>query len=734
MNIECSTQPKFLSILKLLKNEVKSHLSLIEGALNVSESDFSEAEFSVIQKAVSRIRGAAKICGFEAIVSLAKELQTAFPASSDFRNLYRPSLEQFNNFMELFSQLEESSFASFLDEKKDELSRIKRFFIEKPLPVKPIPKRALNQPVSKTDKKPGAIGIKPGSKLFDMFRTGVKNHSQILNSGLETMGTNPTLENLEPITRAAHSLKGSTRIVGLHAPASIANAMENVFLSVQSGTAKLSPKLILALQKGAVFFSRLAEINPAEIGLWLTQQESLINRLTQALEDGKTDVSDLIFSDEPATAHEAFGAAVIPDAVPSPVENADRPHQKKIMAKSPDQELDEQTSKMLGNYSIKVLLIDDEVLVGETVRQMLAGEEDIVFYSAQNPWLAFQKALEIEPTVILQDLVMPDVDGLQMVLFFRNHPSLTNVPLIVLSSRKEAVTKAEAFVEGANDYLEKLPDKIELIARIRYHSKGYINLRERNDAFSVLIKSRRELAEELSYAIKYIVSLLPKPVREGPIRAEWRFIPSTQLGGDTLGYHWIKPNLLAMYLLDVSGHGIKSALLSVTAYNVLTSQTLPDTDFARPDQVCYHLNETFQMEKHNNLSFTIWYGVYDKETRILSYASAGHPPALLFPSDKTPPIEMSCENTLIGAFPGVPYEMKTHLIEPGSSLYIFSDGVYEVRNPDGEFWDISGLKDYLLKSSSPDHLEVENLYHHLLAYSHAKNLGDDYSILKLYFP
>jgi len=174
-------------------------------------------------------------------------------------------------------------------------------------------------------------------------------------------------------------------------------------------------------------------------------------------------------------------------------------------------------------------------------------------------------------------------------------------------------------------------------------------------------------------------------------------------------------------------------LLSVTALNVLKSQTLPDVDFARPEKVCCQLNEIFQMEKHNHLNFTIWYGVYDKDTRILSHASAGHPPGLLFPPNNTPPIEVLCENTLIGAFPGVPYEMKTQYIEPNSSLYIFSDGVYEVSNSNGEYWDVNGLKNFLAQSSSADHREVETLYDYLLKYSQAKSLKDDYSIMKLFF-
>ncbi len=149
----------------------------------------------------------------------------------------------------------------------------------------------------------------------------------------------------------------------------------------------------------------------------------------------------------------------------------------------------------LQNHRITVFLIDDQPMVAEAVRRALSGEEDIDFHYCQNPTLAIKMALEINPTVILQDLVMPDIDGLMMVRFFRVKPETAQVPIIVLSTKEEPEIKSEAFSLGANDYLVKLPDKVELIARIRYHSRSYINLQERDEAFRALQESQRKLAE-----------------------------------------------------------------------------------------------------------------------------------------------------------------------------------------------------------------------------------------------
>lgn len=122
---------------------------------------------------------------------------------------------------------------------------------------------------------------------------------------------------------------------------------------------------------------------------------------------------------------------------------------------------------------------------------MLAPEQDIAFHFCQDPTKAIKTANRIHPTVILQDLVMPEIDGLTLVRYYRANPETLNVPLIVLSSKEEAHTKAEAFALGANDYLVKLPDRLELIARVRHHSRGYINLLERNQAQAQLEKANQ---------------------------------------------------------------------------------------------------------------------------------------------------------------------------------------------------------------------------------------------------
>jgi sigma-B regulation protein RsbU (phosphoserine phosphatase) len=390
------------------------------------------------------------------------------------------------------------------------------------------------------------------------------------------------------------------------------------------------------------------------------------------------------------------------------------------------------TPAILTQHTITVLLVDDQPIVGDAVRRMLAPEKDIVFHYCQEPAKAMAMAAEIAPTIILQDLVMPDIDGLTLVRFFRAHPKLKDVPLIVLSSKEEASTKAEGFAAGANDYLVKLPDRIELVARIRYHSQAYITLLQRNEAYDALLKSQQALACQLQQAADYVVSLLPAPITEGPIRTEWKYVPSTELGGDSFGYHWIDPDHFAMYLLDVCDHGVGPALLSVTALNVLRSQTLLNVDFRAPEQVLSSLNEMFQMEHHNNLYFTIWYGVYNKTSGQLKYAGAGHPPALLFAANGQV-AEMMTPNMVIGGMPGGKYQGGFLEVQRPAKMYILSDGAYEIKLSDGSMWTMEGLKEFLLHPPVEASSELEKLYQVLQEMRGSKVLDDDFSMVKVTF-
>ena len=256
------------------------------------------------------------------------------------------------------------------------------------------------------------------------------------------------------------------------------------------------------------------------------------------------------------------------------------------------------------------------------------------------------------------------------------------------------------------------------------------NLLQRNEAL-------RQLTAELNEAAEYVKKILPEPIRQGPVLTDWRFIPSTSLGGDSFGYHALDEDHFAIYLIDVCGHGVGAALLSVSVMNVLRSQTLPNTDFREPDQVLSALNDTFQMEDHNNMYFTIWYGVYNMKTRSLVYANGGHPPALLLegtPGEDGRVVRLANKNTIIGGLPGLSYRRDVCQVPAPARLYVFSDGVYEVAAPGGTMWELDEFVEFM-SAPPPDGTgsNLDRLWSHVRRLRGSDNLEDDFSILEVDF-
>jgi len=146
-------------------------------------------------------------------------------------------------------------------------------------------------------------------------------------------------------------------------------------------------------------------------------------------------------------------------------------------------------------HTMRVLLVDDQPLVGEAIRRMLLSEPDTEFHYSLHPQQALDVARTFRPTVILQDLVMPGVSGLDLLRQYRECAETAAIPVVMLSSREEATIKSEAFRTGASDYLVKLPDPVELIARLRHHSAAYLSQIQRDQAYRALRESQRRLLE-----------------------------------------------------------------------------------------------------------------------------------------------------------------------------------------------------------------------------------------------
>ncbi len=250
-------------------------------------------------------------------------------------------------------------------------------------------------------------------------------------------------------------------------------------------------------------------------------------------------------------------------------------------------------------------------------------------------------------------------------------------------------------------------------------------------------RSHQELAgwealdRELVEAHDYVLSVLPPPMAEGPIIAEWFYQPCTRLGGDAFGYQMLDSRFFTAYMLDVAGHGAGSALFSVTVANVLRQRMLPEVDFRDPAAVIRGLNRMFPMERHNNLFFTMWYGVYDTVDRTINFATAGHHPAYLLPPGATEPVPLGTRNPSVGIAADREVAASRSAVPPGSSLFLFSDGVFEITDREGREWALSQILSLLPTMESPG--GPRRLYDTVRIAARPGPLEDDFSALALRF-
>ena len=375
----------------------------------------------------------------------------------------------------------------------------------------------------------------------------------------------------------------------------------------------------------------------------------------------------------------------------------------------------------------QILVIDDDTAVQELLRRTLKkqGYEVTV---ASNGEDGVAQAQKLRPALIICDWIMPRLTGIDVCRRVKADPDLSTTQFFLLTSLGSIADRVKGLDAGADDFISKPIELNELQARVR----AGLRLHQLSRDLKI---AKQNLEAELAEAAEYVQSLLPDPMTE-PFSIEAKFIPSRQLGGDCFDYNWLDADYLAIYLLDVAGHGLRAALPSVAVLNLLRSRTLPNIDYYKPSDVLRALNTTFQMSYQNDKYFTIWYGVYNRIERKLVYASAGHPPAVLISQSPTsnPKVkQLKTPGMPVGMFPDAPYVDNCCDVEDLSTLYIFSDGVYEIHQPDGNIWGLDPFIDLLAayNGGTADQLEL------VLKYTQKLNakavFDDDWSLLKVNF-
>jgi sigma-B regulation protein RsbU (phosphoserine phosphatase) len=345
--------------------------------------------------------------------------------------------------------------------------------------------------------------------------------------------------------------------------------------------------------------------------------------------------------------------------------------------------------------------------------------------------------------LMLLDIEMPVMTGLEVLQTLRGRPPSEWFPVIVVSGSEETGSAVRCIEAGAEDYLPKPFNPTLLRARVttsieKKHLRDLERLRvaQLQREKQLLERTQRRLEEELAEAARYVASILPPPM-ETPFRIVWSYLPSTELAGDSFGYHWIDDTHFAIYLLDVCGHGIGAALLSVAAIQMIRAGSMAGVDFRDPSRVLAALNAAFPMDRNNNSYFTLWYGVHDTAKGVLQFASAGHPPALLVTGigTRAPQVErLGTGGMIIGGLADIVYPSRSVVVPPGSRLFVYCDGAFEIELRDGSRLDFDAVFVPRVMAAAVDPRAPAALLEWARSIHRTPELEDDFSMMAVEFP
>jgi len=293
----------------------------------------------------------------------------------------------------------------------------------------------------------------------------------------------------------------------------------------------------------------------------------------------------------------------------------------------------------------------------------------------------------------LLDIMMPGIDGYETLEKIRSDRDSGDLPVIMATAKDASEDVVAALKLGANDYVTKPFDFPVVLARVQTQ----LQLKRSREA---LARAHHKMKKDLEAAARIQASLLPSEqvVEFEGARVAWRYVPCDELAGDTLGIVRLDDRSVGVYVVDVSGHGVPSALLSVSLSRVLksepTSSVLWTTDpgsveprIASPLEVMTELSKRFPYDMQTGQYFTMVYAVIDLKNQRLTYASAGHEPMIIVGSGREAEFGKSTGQP-IALVPAMimksTYEERTIEICPGDRIYLYSDGIPEAHDAGGD--------------------------------------------------
>ena len=355
-----------------------------------------------------------------------------------------------------------------------------------------------------------------------------------------------------------------------------------------------------------------------------------------------------------------------------------------------------------------VLVVDDSAMQRKMLNKALCkwGYEVM---EAENAQAGLEICKEHDVTIVISDWMMPGMNGPEFCHAFRQMDRKSYGYFILLTSKGESREVAEGLNSGADDFLTKPFIFGELKARLRagdrvveMHSQLMQKNKVVNDAFETIRTLYENVQNDLAEARRLQSSL----VRETAItydggHATMMLHPSGHVGGDLVGEFQISPNKLGLYSLDVSGHGVASALMTARLAGYLSGRTPSqnialvensDGTFAArdPAETAARLNETLLREMETDLYFTMALAIIDLETGHTSCVQAGHPHPVVTSKDGTTRT-LGTGGMPIGLLPDIEFETFEFNLQPGDQLVLYSDGLTEAENTIGKQLEEDGL-------------------------------------------
>ncbi|MCP4005993.1 MAG: fused response regulator/phosphatase [bacterium] len=283
--------------------------------------------------------------------------------------------------------------------------------------------------------------------------------------------------------------------------------------------------------------------------------------------------------------------------------------------------------------------------------------------------------------LVLLDIMMPGIDGNEVLVEVREHHAAADLPIIMATAKDDTGDIVNSLKLGANDYVTKPLDFPVVMARVQTQ----LALKEANDA---LRSAHERMKRDLDAAAEVQQAMMPQapPIATG-YSFGWEYQPCDELAGDTMNLIRFDDRHLGIYVVDVSGHGVPAALLAMSVTHSLSHRgddsATVDAAIVPPVTVVDRLNDHFQMSRQAGRYFTLTYGVLDHAQHVFRYVTAGHPgPIVLRRGEPAESIESP--SFPVGIVPAGDYEESTASLEPGDRLYLFSDGLIEEFNADSE--------------------------------------------------